>query len=342
MQKQLVSIIVPVYNSQKTIERCLTSILKQTYRNLEVIVVDDGSTDNSVQIINQYKVDGRIHLISKKNGGASSARNTGLSLAKGDFIQFVDSDDYLSSNMTERLVTLITTNNCDLVICGYKHINGNRKLHLPKQLYDGTDVIKNAFLRLWETTYINIPWNKLYCRALCNGISFPIEVTLGEDLIFNIQYLKKCQRVFVSEELLYNYYWAGEGKLTTKFYEKTINDIKAISQSVLSYLGREQYETNLDKINGILTKSYKHSVRTLVYCKEKSMKEKNEALKSWQKDNFVKTLFASCNDSNDCKLFNKNVIYLFFYFQKIDFIRSIKSFFVKRKPPYNAEVPKSF
>ena len=167
------SIIVPVYNSQRTIERCLTSILEQTYRNLEIIVVDDGSTDNSVQIINQYKVDGRIHLISKKNGGVSSARNTGLSIAQGDFIQFVDSDDYLSSNMTERLVTLITTNNCDLVICGYKYINGNRELYLPKQLYDGTDVIKNAFLRLWKTTYINIPWNKLYRRALCKGISFP-------------------------------------------------------------------------------------------------------------------------------------------------------------------------
>lgn len=331
MQEQLVSIIVPVYNSQRTIERCLTSILEQTYRNLEIIVVDDGSTDNSVQIINKYKVDGRIHLVSKKNGGVSSARNTGLSIAKGDFIQFVDSDDYLSSNMTERLVTLITTNNCDLVICGYKYINGNRELHLPKQLYYGTDVIKNAFLRLWETTYINIPWNKLYRRALCKDISFPLEVTLGEDLIFNIQYLKKCQRVFVSDELLYNYYWAGEGKLTTKFYEETINDIKAISQAVLSYLGREQYETNIDKINGILTKSYKHSVQTLVYCKEKSLKKKNEALKSWQKDDFVKTLFASCNDSNDRKLFKKNTLYLFLYFQKVYYIRNIKSFLKNHK-----------
>lgn len=330
MQEQLVSIIVPVYNSQDTIDRCLTSILEQTYKNLEIIIVDDGSTDNSVQIISKYKkVDARIHLISKENGGVSSARNTGLYVARGIFIQFVDSDDYVSPNMTERLVTLINKNNCDLVICGYKYINGNRELHLPEQLYDGADIIKKEFLKLWETTYINIPWNKLYRRELCKNILFPLEVTLGEDLIFNIQYLKNCNKIFVSNELLYNYYWAGEGKLTTKFYEGTIDDIKAISQAIVSYLGTEKYHESINKINEILTKSYKHSVQTLVYCREKSLKEKYKVLKSWQKDDFIQMLFSSCNDRFDRNLFEKDIISLFFCFQKINYIRRVKSFLRK-------------
>ncbi|MGN1275553.1 MAG: glycosyltransferase family 2 protein [Floccifex sp.] len=325
MQEQLVSIIVPVYNSQKTIKRCLTSILGQTYKNLEIIVVDDGSTDNSLQIINQYKSDSRIHLISKKNGGVSSARNTGLSIAKGHFVQFVDSDDYLSPNMTERLMSLMDVNNCDLVICGYKYINKSKVLHLSKQLYDGADAIENAFLGLWETTYINIPWNKLYRKELCEGLSFPLEVTLGEDLIFNIQYLKRCQRLFVSDELLYNYYWAGEGKLTTKFYEGTIDDIKAMSQAIAEYLGDKKFQDNTDRINFVLRRSYRHSVQTLAFFKEKSLKEKNRLLKSWQEDDFVKAIFASCNDRNDLKLFKKSIINLYFYFQKVDYIRRIKT-----------------
>ena len=118
-----ISLIVPVYNSEKTIRKCVESVLNQTYKNFEVIFVNDGGTDKTIEILNEYKVnDDRIIIVEKEyNSGVSSTRNFGLKYAKGDFIQFLDSDDYLEPNMFERMVEEQSKHNADLVVCNYNH-----------------------------------------------------------------------------------------------------------------------------------------------------------------------------------------------------------------------------
>ncbi len=132
-----VSIIVPIYNSEKNLDRCVNSILRQSYKNLELILINDGSTDSSLDICNNFrKLNENIIVIDQKNMGVSAARNIGLRYATGDLIQFVDSDDYIDSDMTESLVNCIRENNADLVICGYKSIFQDRVvLHKCRKVF---------------------------------------------------------------------------------------------------------------------------------------------------------------------------------------------------------------
>lgn len=126
MEQPLVSIVVPVYNGEKTIERCLASLHNQTYRNMEILVVDDGSTDHTYRILDKYKrLDRRFHIINKKNTGVSDSRNVGIELAAGRYLQFVDGDDWLTANAVECLVRAAEENRCDMVISDFYRIVGH-------------------------------------------------------------------------------------------------------------------------------------------------------------------------------------------------------------------------
>ena len=130
MENNLISIIVPIYNSENYIKKCLDSILAQTYSNLEVILIDDGSTDNSYNICKDYqKKDNRIVLLQQKNAGVSRARNHGLEVAKGEYIGFVDSDDYIEPEMYEILLNSIIESNSKIAICNYYYENEDSKLY---------------------------------------------------------------------------------------------------------------------------------------------------------------------------------------------------------------------
>ncbi|WP_322018790.1 glycosyltransferase [Clostridium butyricum] len=133
----LISIIVPIYNMQKYLRKCLDTLIKQTYDKLEIILVDDGSTDSSGVICDEYLLkDNRIKVIHKENAGVSDARNVGIAIAKGEYIGFVDPDDYIELNMYEKLLYLIKNNDCDIAICGYviEDENGNSVKNLDKEI----------------------------------------------------------------------------------------------------------------------------------------------------------------------------------------------------------------
>ena len=120
---ELISVIVPVYNVEKYISRCIESIMKQTYKNIEIILIDDGSTDNSGKICDEYSLkDDRINVIHKKNGGLSDARNTGLDIAKGKYISLIDSDDFVSKFFIETLYNTCKNENCEIAICEYERV----------------------------------------------------------------------------------------------------------------------------------------------------------------------------------------------------------------------------
>ena len=178
-----VSIIVPVYNAEKTIERCIKSILKQTYNNIEIIIVNDGSTDNSLHICYELsKLDKRIIVIDTVNKGVSVARNIGIEKAKGDYIAFVDADDYVKENMYEKMVNYAEVNKVNLVFCNYEEFNDkctSKKIEqfnlkdAKNNTMHNTDIIKRL-ISISEDSIFGSCWRTLFSRKLIidNNIKF--------------------------------------------------------------------------------------------------------------------------------------------------------------------------
>ena len=235
MNQPLVSIILPVYNAQNHLARCVGSICAQTYRNLEIIILNDGSKDQSLPVCEEFRAkDSRILLVDKENSGVSDTRNLGLKLASGMYVQFVDSDDYLDPDFTEHLVTAAEENEADLVIAPYKMVipAGASKPEqvlgkiqdelgvmsvarppevreygfLPAGVYD-----KDTFaLRLMDkpaSYFYSVLWNKLYRRDILTGndIQFVSEMRWAEDLVFNLRYIQYAERFVSIAQAGYSY-----------------------------------------------------------------------------------------------------------------------------------------
>lgn len=233
-----VSIIVPVYNAESSIGYCLNSITSQTYTNLEIILVNDGSTDNSLQICKNYAaIDNRIIVVDQKNGGVSHARNTGLSYATGTYVEFVDSDDCIALNMVEKLVESIENYATDLVICGMKIIELREKLpinvlHCTCVGLGKTCVLsrKNFFEHfaeiLWKTATLEGPTTKLYKSSIIkeNNLLFPEDYSLGEDFLFNMNYFTHMKNGVVMLAKEYYYYLQENAESLTHKYRADLFD----------------------------------------------------------------------------------------------------------------------
>ena len=207
-----VSIVIPVYNSERYIKQCLDSIISQDFTNLDIIIVDDGSSDNSYKICEKYKnIDLRIRLYRQENKGVSAARNKGISEAVGEYIIFIDSDDYVDSKFVSRMVDNLLKESSDLVITNYKifntdtkeiEYNSNRKSELLSSLSFFSNYWTNYHLG-----YVNAPWNKIYKMDIISehNLTFPIDISMGEDGYFNVQYLHYCKTIYINNEYLYNF-----------------------------------------------------------------------------------------------------------------------------------------
>ena len=209
------SIIVPVYNVEKYISQCIDSILNQTFQDFEVILVDDGSPDRSGQICDEYaENDSRIKVIHQKNAGLSAARNTGLKNANGEYVAFVDSDDYISPNMYELLVTNIKSCGADMVKCGYhefidEDITYTRKFVSPC-VYDNT-FSKEELLKFSMTDVLYmVVWNAVYTKNLADKVVYP-DGLISEDNYASPMYLLESEKVAVISEPLYYYRQNPEG-----------------------------------------------------------------------------------------------------------------------------------
>lgn len=196
MALPLVSIIVPVYNSEKTLARCINSILKQQYKNTEIILVNDGSTDNSLEICREYaKTDSRVIVIDKKNTGVSDTRNTGIAYASGEYLQFVDSDDWIAEKATKAMVDRIQETNCDMVIAGfYRVINGKKaeKSNITtNKVMDKKEYI-SYMMEAPANFYYGVMWNKLYRADIVRAhrITCCTDLNWCEDFLFNLDYIR--------------------------------------------------------------------------------------------------------------------------------------------------------
>lgn len=214
-----ISVIVPVYNAEKWLQRCVDSILAQTFTEFELLLIDDGSTDKSLDICKNYaKNDTRIKVVHKNNGGVSSARNLGLDKASGKYVTFVDADDWVGTEYLNNLVSAAEKETADLVI-NYAEVylrGKGEKENYPEQLIENNDYT-SLFLQndlIWHTS----PWSKLFKLETIrkSAIKFPDNIHIGEDAIFLYDYLLICKRIKVICTCDYNYQADCVGSLTKR------------------------------------------------------------------------------------------------------------------------------
>lgn len=280
MNKELISIIVPVYNVEMYLERCITSIINQTYTNIEIILVDDGSPDSCPRLCDEWaKKDERIIVIHKKNGGLSDARNAGLEIAKGEYIAFVDSDDYINEAMIEKLYQALALYNTDIAVCGIKRTDGVNYNILPVY-YDsdmGYVTSEQALKDILTNKCTIAAWNKLYRKTSIGNTRF-IFGRYNEDVPFLFELLNKELSVSYLTTPLYNYYCNSNG-ITGKFSDKLLDGLKnaieifdSIQTKVVSY--RKECIEYLDRnvIGAIRMIILNHAIKQFPdqceYCKK--------------------------------------------------------------------------
>lgn len=242
MTQPLISIIIPIYKTEPYLRRCLNSIISQTYTNLEIILVDDGSPDKSFKICSEYAAkDKRIQIIRKKNGGLSDARNAGLDRCKGDFISFVDSDDWVEKRYVEKLFTLLTTTKADISIGNFIRTNKTSIL-LPKGtiqakiFYPKQAIICCTHGR--RPTFVT-SWSKLYKKELFDNLRFPVG-KYHEDEFTTYLLFYKSKSIAYTSQVLY-YYYSRESSITTS--QHPYDALEAFEQRYLFF--KEKKETEL-------------------------------------------------------------------------------------------------
>lgn len=266
-----VSVIIPVYNCEKYLDECISSLLNQTLYNCEFIFVNDGSNDNSRDIINKYKlIDNRIVLIDQENQGVSIARNNGLNISTGEYIGFVDADDYIDPSMFQTLYKVAKKSNCDVVISEFEEIlEGNKNIirynFIKNKLLDKSYIEDNIIPFLISDDSLNTVWNKLYKNKIIkdNKIVFPEKVCLGEDGLFNMSVFSNISRLKYIEYCGYHYRevtGSATRNLSNKDYFKRA--LEVYNLDILNYC-----KTNLSIENIYKLKSIKliNSVMSYIY-----------------------------------------------------------------------------
>lgn len=227
-QTALLSVIVAAYNIEAYIERGIQSICRQTYRNLEIIVVDDGSTDQTGAICDRLmQEDNRVHVIHKANGGPAEARNVGIAQAKGQYIGFVDGDDWIDPDMYEKMLSALLEQNADIAICRYRQVH---KTHTEDAsvdraiLFEDQEALQYYVEEVEEFAIQNAAWNKLYRREILTDVSFPVGKWY-EDIMFATMALSRAKRCIYLDTAYYNYIIDREGSImNTQINPRTFTD----------------------------------------------------------------------------------------------------------------------
>lgn len=251
MSKLIISIIVPIYNQEQYLAACLDSLINQTYKHLDIILVNDGSTDKSLEICNKYRFDDRITVINKPNGGVNSARTTGLKYAKGDLITFVDSDDLVEKDTYMLVSKCFEKYECDLVgfrsILEYKkNIDCNNNID-----FDENRIIKISKLSLYDN-YLDgafigtVLWNKVWKKKCLNDVRFVNDIMLCEDALYVWKTLENVDNAVVIDELLYHYRFSFDNATNSSSLDKYYSAIKA-----WDHIKKSAKEINVTHMNGI-------------------------------------------------------------------------------------------
>lgn len=281
----LISVILPIYNVEKYLRKCVDSLLKQTYKNLEIILVDDGSPDNCPLICDELaKIDSRVKVLHKKNGGLSDARNYGLDHCNGNYVVFVDSDDFVNINMIDYLYKAIKNQNADIAICNFRNVYENELINYEinepmkdVKLFKDEQIINNLFNDL--QLIFTVAWNKLYKREIFNNIRYK-KGKLHEDE-FAIHYiLNNCKKVvFVNQELYY--YVQRQGSIMDSYDLRRLDCIEAYHDRAIFFKNTLFYEKTVRSLLNLITINY--------YYVQKYYPERSDILQSL--DNTFKNFY---------------------------------------------------
>ena len=228
-----VSVIVPVYNVEKYLKRCVDSILDQTFMDFELILVDDGSTDSSGLICDEYaECDGRVKVIHKENGGVSTARNTGIDAAQGEFIMFVDSDDYIDKEMLKQM---LQHGAADLIFCGLRFITSEgvcQSEHISEYFscIPLCEFVDKFYLKMERQYITSGPYNKLFSKEILDRytVRFHEKMSICEDGLFVTEFLKNCSYVSNVDSCYYNYVQYSNGNLMSRFNQNAVKSCEAL------------------------------------------------------------------------------------------------------------------
>ena len=331
MNEIKVSIIVPVYNVQRYIVKCLDSLVNQTLSNIEVIVINDGSTDNSIDIIKKYeqKYQDKIIVIDKKNEGVGEARNCGIKIARGKYLGFVDSDDYVELNMFEKLYNKANENNSDIAICQFKNVDEDYNFLETETIHLASNI--NTKKDLNQLIKINpAPWNKIYKKDLFVKNDIYFTKLWFEDLEAITKVILSSDSITFVEEKLYCYLYRRSTSSSNIIKKDKLNDIFYIFDSIISYLKeKELYTLYKEVIEYYFIKhicSYLIQIKSLnnVEYDEVSRKVKkylNENFKRWSDNKYLDYLWIDKNRTG--KIVTKMQI----TFYKFGMIKQFKTIF---------------
>lgn len=236
MDNHLVTVIIPVYNVEERISRCLDSVMGQTFHNIEILLIDDGSTDDSGNICDYYsQIDKRISVFHKENGGVSTARNMGISHAKGDYICFVDSDDAVKPDMIQEMLNKAIDFDADISCCLLEviEIDGTVRPLMSgvSGLFNNKHIISAFFTDQFIKDQMYGPYNKLYKRELLEGKQFK-NYRLGEDILFVFEILLKSERIYIGNKVGYQYLHRADSAMTSAFSVKKLDYVYAAMEVV--------------------------------------------------------------------------------------------------------------
>lgn len=278
--KPLISVIVPIFNAEKYLNKCINSIICQTYNNLEIILINDGSTDKSLEICEKYAhTDKRIKLMSKVNGGVSSARNLGLNVANGDYITFVDSDDWLDANMYDEMIKLIKNYDADIAATGYsyEYLDGElirRNAKTKEIVLNSLQALKKAFSK---DHYQGFLWNKLISFQVINfpeKLRFDEKIYLYEDLLFVSQCILRSEVIAYTDKPLYHYISLQSGAMQGSYNKKKATAITA-GEKIFN-LCSSRYPELKESLQVMLIKAYLFVLISMIQSgiDDKSIKKK--------------------------------------------------------------------
>lgn len=260
---ELISVIVAAYNIEAYVEKGLRSICGQTYRNLEVIVVDDGSTDDTGAICDRLaEKDNRVHVIHQTNGGLARARNVGVAKAKGSYIGFVDGDDWIDEDMYEKLLGALTDQKADVAVCRYRQISRSQTLDGSADravVFEEQEALACYVEEREEYVIQNAAWNKLYRREILENISFP-EGRWYEDIVFMTAVLARAGRCIYLDTAMYNYIIDREGSIMNR----RINS-RTFTDQIPAYFEKTKFLQSIGREDLALTHDYFFYKRLLLF-----------------------------------------------------------------------------
>ena len=313
--QEKISIIIPVYKTEKYLKKCLDSILKQTYKNLEIILVDDGSPDSSGKICDEYaQKDKRIVVVHQKNFGVSYARNVGLNIATGEYVAFVDSDDWIDSNMYEVMLSQIKKNNFDIVRCSYLKEYESETQKVDHFYKENTEInlgeVRKNILKLLVTGKIHayLPLLLIRKAIILDEMRFNSFVSMREDLIWLIAVLAKAKNISILTDTMYHYYQNENSATNSKRNrEKNIKDMIIVYEEIYKTLEENKL---LDiYLNETLAFSIFFRISSEVSVWIKETKDKALLLFLQESESFKK-IIKNVN-SKDLSIINKIFIFLY-------------------------------